>query len=64
MAEKLRTTTLSHHDDTLDLRIAEMRQLLAAINPSTTADRLRMLRERFPDIPLRERMQALSTRHS
>ncbi len=48
----------------LDRRIAEMRRLLAAMRPDSTAAALRTLRDAFPDIPLDERIRALSaTRH-
>ena len=49
---------------TLDQRIAEMRRMLAAMKPGSTAGALRALRDAFPDIPLDERIRALTaTRH-
>ena len=57
-------TTLSKRGDSLDRRIAQMRRLLAAMKPCAAADGLRMLRERFPDVPLSERVQVFSGRHS
>ena len=42
-----------------DNRMADMRRLIAAIRPPTTAAALRSLREAFPDIPLSERVRAL-----
>lgn len=48
----------------LDRRIAEMRRLLAAMRPDTTADALKALRDAFPDMPLDERLAAIrATRH-
>jgi len=48
----------------LDRRIAEMRRLLAAMRPDTTADALKALRDAFPDTPLDERLAAIrATRH-
>jgi len=47
----------------LQRRIDEMRRLLAAMGPESTAMALRALREAFPDIPLDERVRALSEVH-
>ena len=44
----------------LDQRIAEMRRVVATMKHASASDTLRILRERFPDIPLRERMRAIS----
>jgi hypothetical protein len=55
--------TVSLEKSAVDQRIAEMRRRLDAMTPATTADRLKMLRERFPDVPLGKRVQALSGRH-
>lgn len=41
-------------------RIAEMRRMLDAMKPATDAESLKVLRERFPGVPLRDRMRALS----
>ena len=43
----------------LDRRIAEMRRMVAAMRPSSTASALRILRDTFPDIPFNERIRAL-----
>jgi hypothetical protein len=43
----------------LDHRIAEMRRMVAAMKPSSTASALRVLRDSFPDVPFRERVSAL-----
>ncbi len=45
---------------TLDERIVEMRRMLATMKHASASDTLRLLRERFPDIPLRERIRAIS----
>ncbi|HMN85174.1 MAG TPA: hypothetical protein PKA74_04185 [Bauldia sp.] len=48
----------------LDRRIAEMRRLLAEMQPDSTADALRALRDAFPDAPLGDRLEAIrATRH-
>ena len=48
----------------LDRRIAEMRRLLAAMRPHTTAEALKALRNAFPDTPLDEHLAAIeATRH-
>ena len=44
----------------LDQRILAMRQLLALMKPASTASALKVLRDSFPDIPLDERVRALS----
>lgn len=44
----------------LDQRIAEMRELLAMMRPTSTAGALRVLRDSFPDIPLDQRVRAIS----
>jgi hypothetical protein len=44
----------------LQERIAKMRRLLAAMEPESTAALLRALRQVFPDIPLDERVRAMS----
>ena len=45
----------------LDQRLAEMRRVVATMKHASAADTLRILRERFPDIPLRDRMRAISS---
>ena len=62
MADTIHPTNPSGHEDSLDRRIAEMRRLLAAMKPCTAADGLKLLRERFPDVPLSERVQVFSAR--
>lgn len=48
----------------LDLRIAEMRQMLIEMRSADTTAALRSLRESFPDVPFAERVRALAaTRH-
>jgi len=49
----------------LDGRIAEMRRMLADMQPgSSAASALRALRDAFPEAPLEERVRALTaTRH-
>ena len=47
--------------DALAPRIAEMRRMLDAMKPASVSDRLKALRQRFPDAPLHERMRALSS---
>jgi hypothetical protein len=44
----------------LDRRIAEMRRLLAAMQPASTASQLQALRDAFPDVPLDQRVRVLS----
>lgn len=44
----------------LDQRIAEMRRLLAAMKPASTASQLQALRDAFPDVPLKQRVRVLS----
>jgi len=44
----------------LDRRIDEMRELLAAMRPASTASALKALRESFPDIPLDKRVRVLA----
>lgn len=44
----------------LDQRIAEMRRLLSAMKPATTASQLQALRDAFPDVPLQQRVRVLS----
>ena len=44
----------------LDRRIVQMRRMLALMKPASPTDTLRLLRERFPDIPLSERVRALT----
>ena len=48
----------------LDRRIADMRRMLADIQPGSTASALRVLRDAFPEASLEERVRALTaTRH-
>jgi len=48
----------------LDRRIAEMRQMLADLQPGSAALALRVLRDAFPEASLEERVRALTaTRH-
>lgn len=42
----------------LEERIAGMRAFLAALEPGSDAEALRLLREAFPDLPLAERVKA------
>jgi hypothetical protein len=44
----------------LDSRIAEMRRLLADMEPVTAASALRVLRDAFPEASLAERVRALT----
>jgi hypothetical protein len=44
----------------LDLRIAEMRQMLVEMRAVDTAGALRALRDAYPDVPLAERVHALA----
>ena len=44
----------------LDRRIAEMRELLAGMEPGTAASALRVLRDAFPEASLEERVRALT----
>jgi hypothetical protein len=44
----------------LDRRIVQMRRMLALMKPTTPTDTLKLLRERFPDVPLSERVRALT----
>ncbi len=43
----------------LDGRIGEMRRLLAAMAPTTTARALKALRDAFPEVPLDQRVRVL-----
>ncbi len=45
----------------LDEQIARMRQMLKLMAPGTGAAALGAMRQAFPDIPLRDRVQALKT---
>ena len=45
----------------LDRRIADMRRLLAGMEPGTAASALRALRDAFPEASLEERVRALTT---
>jgi hypothetical protein len=45
---------------TLDSRIADMRRLLAGMQPGSTASALRVLRDAFPEATLEERVRALT----
>ncbi|MEQ9691855.1 MAG: hypothetical protein RLO48_19240 [Bauldia litoralis] len=45
---------------TLEERLAEMRIVLSSMKQATMSETLRMLRERFPDVPLRQRIQEVS----
>jgi len=48
----------------LDRRIADMRRMLADMQPGSTASALRVLRDAFPEASLEERVRALTaTRH-
>ena len=48
----------------LDRRIADMRRMLADMQPGSTASALRVLRDAFPEASLEERIRALTaTRH-
>ena len=48
----------------LDRRIADMRRMLANMEPGSAASALRVLREAFPEASLEERVRALTaTRH-
>ena len=48
----------------LDRRIADMRRMLADMQPGSAASALRVLREAFPEASLEERVRALTaTRH-
>ena len=49
---------------TLEERLAEMRIVLSAMKQSSMSETLRMLRERFPDVPLRQRIQEISRLNS
>jgi hypothetical protein len=44
----------------LDRRIAEMRRLLADMEPGSAASALRVLRDAFPEASLEERVRALT----
>jgi len=44
----------------LDLRIAEMRRMLAVMQPGSAASALRALRDAFPEATLEERVRALT----
>jgi hypothetical protein len=44
----------------LTTRIAEMREMLAAMAPDSTSTALRALRDAFPDVPLNARVRVLS----
>jgi hypothetical protein len=44
----------------LDRRIAEMRRLLAGMEPGSAATALRVLRDAFPEASLEERVRALT----
>ena len=44
----------------LDQRIADMRRLLRALEPSSAASALKVLRDAFPEIPLEDRVRALT----
>jgi alkylation response protein AidB-like acyl-CoA dehydrogenase len=48
------------YDPALERRIAEMRALLEAMRPASSAEALRVLRARFPENPLDERVTAAS----
>jgi hypothetical protein len=43
----------------LDRRVAEMRRMVAAMEPGSAASALRVLRDAFPEAPLAERVRAL-----
>lgn len=60
MADRMHRSERTAHDEMLDRRVAEMRRMLAAMKPSSASDALKALRDRFPDVPLSERMQAFS----
>ena len=48
----------------LDRRIADMRRMLANMEPGSAASALRVLRDAFPEASLEERVRALTaTRH-
>jgi hypothetical protein len=48
----------------LDRRIADMRRMLADMQPGSAASALRVLRDAFPEASLEERVRALTaTRH-
>jgi hypothetical protein len=44
----------------LDRRIAEMRRMLADMQPGSAASALRVLRDAFPEASLAERVRALT----
>ncbi len=44
----------------LDDRIAEMRRLIAGMEPGSAASALRVLRDAFPEASLQERVRALT----
>jgi len=44
----------------LDRRIADMRRLLAGMQPGSAASALRVLRDAFPEASLEERVRALT----
>ncbi len=46
--------------EALATRIAEMREMLAAMAPDSTSRALRALRDAFPDVPLTARVRVLS----
>jgi hypothetical protein len=62
-----RQTVLSENVDLstmADGRVAQMRQMLADMQPGSTASALRALRDAFPEASLEERVRALTaTRH-
>ena len=43
-------------------RVAELRHMLELMKHPTTAETLQILREAFPDIPLKDRVAALTER--
>ena len=47
-------------DPALERHIAERRALLEAMRPASSAEALRLLRARFPERPLDERVSAAS----
>jgi hypothetical protein len=46
--------------DMLDRRIAEMRRILAEMQPGSVASALRALRDAFPEASLEERVRAIT----